>query len=67
MIPFWVDRPDGVIFSYKLPQSSCYLWVYFVVVREREPEDLNGSWKDFSGFSSTPTSLIAALESHEFG
>lgn len=65
-MPFLVERPDGVIFSYKLSQGSCYLWVYFVVIREREPEDLNDRWKDFSGFSSTPTGLIAALQSHEF-
>lgn len=62
-----VERPDGIIFSYKLLQSSYYVWVYLIVFREREPEALNDVWKDWSGFSSAPTGLRVALQLHEFG
>lgn len=41
-----VERPGGVIFTYNLLQSRCYISVYFVAIREREAEVLCGIWKD---------------------
>lgn len=62
-----VERPGGVIFSYKLLQSSYYIWVYFVAIKERDLEALFDIWKDVSGFSSTPNSLRVDLQSDKFG
>jgi len=41
--------------------------VYFVAIREGEPEALSDIWKGVSGFPSTPTGLRVDLWSDKFG